>query len=114
MSTPRTTLRAHGRSAKYDIPVSFLAGLTYTYNDRRVDEIEDVDDIRHSSLTVTGGLANYLNNMDKGGTLMPIGRISYAQWHAPALGWRVGFRVWCMAEKPLDLTTLRQRSLPTG
>lgn len=77
---------------KYDIPVSFLAGLTYTYNDRRVDEIEDVDDIRHSSLTVTGGLANYLNNMDKSGTLMPIGRISYAQWHAPALGWRVGFQ----------------------
>lgn len=77
---------------KYDIPVSFLAGLTYTYNDRRVDEIEDVDDIRHSSLTVTGGFANYLNNMDKSDTYMPIGRISYAQWHAPALGWRVGFQ----------------------
>lgn len=77
---------------KHDIPVSFLAGLTYTYHDRRAAGVTDVDDIRHSSLTVTGGFANYLNNMDKGDTYMPIGRISYAQWHAPALGWRVGLQ----------------------
>lgn len=84
---PRTT-----SFLKHDIPVSFLAGLTYTYNDRRAAGVIDVDDIRHSAVTVTGGMASYLNNMDNPDGYMPIARISYAQWQAPALGWRVGLQ----------------------
>lgn len=73
---------------KGDVAASFLAGLTYTYNDRRAAQVKDADDIHHSAITVVGGLANRLNSMSNGKMYAPIGRISFTRWYAPAFAWR--------------------------
>ncbi len=72
----------------HDMTASFLAGLTYTYNDRRAAQVKDVDDIHHSSITLVGGLANRLNYLSNGKMYAPIGRISFTRWYAPAFAWR--------------------------
>lgn len=75
-----------------DMTAAVLAGLTYTYNDRRAAHVEDVDDIHRMSVTIVGGLANRLNNMGHGKLYAPIGRISFTRWYAPALAWRANLQ----------------------
>lgn len=77
---------------KHDMVASLLAGFTYTYNDRHANHVEDIDDIRRSAITIVGGLANRLGNMGYGKLYAPIGRISFSNWYAPALGWRVNLQ----------------------
>ncbi len=71
-----------------DVAASFLAGLTYTYNDRRAAQVKDADDIRHSAITVVGGVSNRLNTLSDGKMYAPIGRLSFTRWYAPAFAWR--------------------------
>ena len=73
---------------KSDVTASFLAGLTYTYNDRRAAHVEDADDIHHSTITVVGGVSNRLNTLSDGKMYAPIGRLSFTRWYAPAFAWR--------------------------
>lgn len=73
---------------KSDVTASFLAGLTYTYNDRRAAHVEDADDIHHSAITVVGGVSNRLNTLSDGKMYAPIGRLSFTRWYAPAFAWR--------------------------
>ncbi|HBN46339.1 MAG TPA: hypothetical protein DD401_01460 [Prevotella sp.] len=73
---------------KRDVTASFLAGLTYTYNDRRAAQVKDVDDIHRSAITVVGGVANRLNAMSEGKMYAPVGRVSFTRWYAPAFAWR--------------------------
>lgn len=73
---------------KRDVTASLLAGLTYTYNDRRAAHVEDVDDIHHSTITVVGGVSNRLNTLSDGKMYAPIGRLSFTRWYAPAFAWR--------------------------
>lgn len=75
-----------------DVTASLLLGLTYTYNDRRAAQIEDVDNIHHSSISIVGGLANRLNNMSKGKLYAPIGRVSFTRWYAPVFAWRANIQ----------------------
>lgn len=73
---------------KSDVTASFLAGLTYTYNDRKAAQVKDADDIHRSAITVVGGLSNRLNSLSDGKMYAPIGRISFTRWYAPAFAWR--------------------------
>lgn len=77
---------------KGDVTASFLAGLTYTYNDRRAAQVKDADDIHHSAITVVGGLANRLNTLSDGKMYAPVGRISFTRWYAPAFAWRANIQ----------------------
>ncbi len=71
-----------------DITGAILAGLTYTYNDRRAANVTDADDIHHNTVTFVGGVANRLPNMGETRMYAPIGRISFTRWYSPAFAWR--------------------------
>lgn len=71
-----------------DITGTILAGLTYTYNDRRTANVTDADDIHHNTVTFVAGMANRLPNMGNSRLYAPMGRISFARWYSPAFAWR--------------------------
>jgi hypothetical protein len=72
----------------YDVTGAILAGLTYTYNDRRIANVTDADDIRHCALTLVGGVANTLPYLGNKHYYAPMGRLSFERWYAPVFGWR--------------------------
>lgn len=90
-----------------DMAVSFLAGLTYTYNDRRAAHVSDVDDIRHSTITVAGGLSNRLNSLSDGRMYSPVGRISFTRWYSPAFAWRANAQALTDSKRDMDHSVVR-------
>ena len=72
----------------HDITGAILAGLTYTYNDRRAANVTDADDIHHSTITLVGGVANRLSGMGNAHLYAPMWRLSFTRWYSPAFAWR--------------------------